>query len=81
VDYYSGKFTFQVGAFSNRDNAERLRAKLDRTFTNAHVVPYDRGDATFYRVRVGRCDDLATADRFERQLAESGYPDAFIVAE
>jgi len=81
VDYYSGKFTFQVGAFSNRDNAERLRAKLDRTFTNAHVVPYDRGDAVFYRVRVGSCNDLETADRYERHLAESGYPDAFIVAE
>ena len=81
VDYYSGKFTFQVGAFSNRDNAERLRAKLDPTFVNAHVVPYDRGDAVFYRVRVGSCSDLETADRYERRLAESGYPDAFIVAE
>ena len=81
VDYYSGKFTFQVGAFSNRDNAERLKDKLNQTFTNAHVVPYDRGDAIFYRVRVGSCNDLVTADRYERQLAENGYPDAFIVAE
>ena len=81
MDYYSGVFTFQVGAFSNRDNAERLRAKLDKTFANAHVTPYDRGDAIFYRVRVGHCDDLDTAEKFERQLADSGYPDAFIVAE
>lgn len=81
MDYYSGVFTFQVGAFSSRDNAERLRTKLDQTFTNAHVIPYDRGDAVFYRVRVGRCNDLETADKFERQLADSGYPDAFIVAE
>ena len=81
VDFYSGTFTFQVGAFSNRDNAERLRDRLNQTFTNAHVVPYDRGDAIFYRVRVGSCNDLAAADRYERQLAENGYPDAFIVAE
>jgi rare lipoprotein A len=81
VDYYSGKFTFQVGAFSNRDNAERLRVKLDKTFANAHVTPYDRGDAVFYRVRVGICEDLDTAETFERKLAENGYPDAFIVAE
>jgi len=81
VDYYSGRFTFQVGAFSNRDNAERLRAKLERSFTNAHVVPYDRGDMIFYRVRVGRCNDLEAADQFEENLARSGYPDAFIVAE
>ena len=81
VDYYSGAFTFQVGAFSNRDNAERLRAKLDKTFTNAHVTPYDRGDLIFYRVRVGRVTDLAAAESYERHLAASGYPDAFIVAE
>ncbi|MBC2709607.1 MAG: septal ring lytic transglycosylase RlpA family protein [Desulfosarcina sp.] len=81
MDYYSGAFTFQVGAFSSRDNAERLRAKLNRTFTNAHVTPYDRGDAVFYRVRVGRCNDLEAAVKYERHLANNGYPDAFIVAE
>jgi rare lipoprotein A len=81
MDYYSGTFTFQVGAFSSRDNAERLRAKLDQAFTNAHVTPYDRGDAIFYRVRVGRCNDLESAEKYEQRLASSGYPDAFIVAE
>ncbi len=81
MDYFNGVFTFQVGAFSSRDNADRLRAKLDRTFTNAHVTPYDRGDAVFYRVRVGRCNDLETAEKYEQRLADSGYPDAFIVAE
>lgn len=81
MDYYHGVFTFQVGAFSNRDNAERLRAKLDQRFANAHVAPYDRGDTTFYRVRVGHCNDLETAETFERKLIENGYPQAFIVAE
>ena len=81
MDYYNGAFTFQVGAFSSRANAERLRSKLDKAFTNAHVTRYDRGDAVFYRVRVGRCDDLETAAKYERHLASSGYPDAFIVAE
>jgi rare lipoprotein A len=81
MDYYKGTFTFQVGAFSNRDNAERLRAKLDRRFVNAHVIPYDRGDAVFYRVRVGRCSDLETAEAYERHLADNGFPEAFIVAE
>jgi hypothetical protein len=35
----------------------------------------------FYRVRVGRCNDLETAEEYERRLAASGYPDVFIVAE
>ena len=81
MDYNSGAFTFQVGAFSSRDNAERLRSQLARTFTNAHVISYDRGDAVFYRVRVGRCNDLESAERYGRYLAENGFPDAFIVAE
>ena len=81
VDYYHGTFTFQVGAFSSQENAERLRAKLDQSFGNAHVIPYDRGDAVFYRVRVGRCDDLDAAETYERHLAANGYPDVFIVAE
>ncbi len=81
VDYYSGAFTFQVGAFASRDNAERLRAKLSPRFDNAHVVPYDRGDAVFYRVRVGRCNDLESAGAYEQFLADNGFPEAFIVAE
>lgn len=81
VDYYSGAFTFQVGAFSSRDNAERLQTKLRQRFANAHVVSYDRGDTVFYRVRVGRCNDLASAEAYERHLADNGFPDAFIVAE
>lgn len=81
TDYYSGAFTFQVGAFTSRDNAERLRAKLAATFAHAHITPYDRGDAIFYRVRVGRETDLASAETYERHLAANGYPDVFIVAE
>lgn len=81
VDYYSGTFTFQVGAFSDRNNAERLRTRLEHNFTNAHVTEFNRGDAVFYRVRVGRCNDLQSAEQYEQYLADSGYPDAFIVAE
>jgi rare lipoprotein A len=81
MDYYHGSFTFQVGAFSDRNNAERLRAKLDRHYTNAHIAPYNRGDRVFYRVRVGRCSDLGSAEKLENDLIGNGYPQAFIVAE
>ncbi len=81
VDYYKGAFTFQVGAFSSRVNAEKLRAQLEGTFTNAHIKPYDRGDTILYRVRVGRCSDLESAEAYGKTLADNGYPGAFIVAE
>lgn len=81
IDYYSGNFTFQVGAFIERANAERLVAKLDQRYRNAHMVPYFDGRQTFYRVRVGRSDNLEEAERYERQLVSEGFEQAFIVAE
>ena len=80
-DYYSGNFTFQVGAFANRENAERLKRKLDQQYKNAHITLYDRGDKIFYRVRVGAFNTLEDAVRNEAILIQDGYPDAFMVAE
>jgi rare lipoprotein A len=80
-DYYSGNFTFQVGAFANRENAERLKRKLDEQYKNAHITLYDRGDKIFYRVRVGAFDTLEDAVLNEAILIQDGYPDAFMVAE
>ncbi|RJQ66392.1 MAG: septal ring lytic transglycosylase RlpA family protein [Desulfobacteraceae bacterium] len=81
VDYYSGNFTFQVGAFAEIANAERLVQKLNQQFENAHMVTYSDGTRTFYRVRVGRSTNLDQAVQYERTLSENGYPGVFIVAE
>lgn len=81
IDYYSGNFTFQVGAFIEQDNARRLVQKLEREYNNAHMVPYFDGNRTFYRVRVGRSDSLDEAIRLEQTLVQNGFPDTFIVAE
>jgi rare lipoprotein A len=80
-DYYSGNFTFQVGAFLNPENAERLKRKLGRTYKNAHIAEYDNGVNIFYRVRVGKVSTLQQAEEYEAYLIQNGYPDAFVVAE
>ena len=80
VDLTTGNFTFQVGAFQNRNNADRLAAKLRQTYTHVHVASFDRGDGMFHRVRVGRATTLDEADAFEQSLMREGY-DVFIVAE
>lgn len=80
-DYYTGNFTFQVGAFQDRQNAERLKEKLDPKYKNVHVKTFDNGSEIFYRVRVGKCSTLEKADEYERILADDGFKDAFIVAE
>ena len=81
LDYYSGNFTFQVGAFRDRHNAQRLHRELAQTYTNAHVVTFDSPRGMFYRVRVGRCTSLEEAIAYEQLLMEKGFKDAFAVAE
>lgn len=81
VDVYTGNFTFQVGAFTNRNNAERLRVDLNPRFGNAHIIKFDRGDQIFYRVRIGKCSSLEEAIAYEADLIRNGFPDAFAVAE
>ncbi len=80
-DYYTGNFTFQVGAFTNRENAVKLQQKLDQKYKNAHIVTYNNGYETFYRVRVGKCSSLEKAIEYENILIKNGFEGAFIVAE
>ena len=80
-DYYSGNFTYQVGAFVNRENAERQKRELEKKYNNAHITVFDRGDQIFYRVRAGKFTTLEDAVRHELILIEDGYPDAILIAE
>jgi rare lipoprotein A len=81
VDLYSGNFTFQIGAFSNRENAERLRSELNPRFGNAHIVEFEQAGRVWYRLRVGKCSSLGEAIAYEAHLKENGFRDAFAVAE
>lgn len=81
IDYYRGNFTIQVGAFSKRQNAEKLRQKLDQKFKNAHITIGRIGDEKIYLVRVGKSRTLKQAVEYENILIQNGHPDAFVVAE
>ncbi len=80
IDYTRGNFTFQVGAFLDRENAEKLRQKLDKKYKNAHIVEHSEDGQVFYRVRVGKFATLEDVKNGERTLLEDGY-DPIIVAE
>lgn len=80
VDYHKGNFTFQVGAFLERQNAEKLKTKLDQKYKNAHIATFDNGSETFYRVRVGKFSTLAQAEKQEKILIDDGY-DPITIAE
>lgn len=81
VDFNKGNFTFQVGSFRSRDNAQRFRDALSRSYPNAHITVYDSGDGVFYRVRVGHSTSLSQAHEYERELIGAGLRGAFTVAE
>jgi rare lipoprotein A len=68
-----GIYSVQVGAFRDRQNAERLKAKIEARYRPVVIQSFDRGDGLYHRVRVGsessveRAEDLAgrlRADQF-----------------
>ena len=81
ASYDQGSFTVQIGSFRVRENADRLRDLMADSYQNAHIVTYDTGVETFYRVRVTHSSTLEEAIDDQRQLEGKGYSDSFVVAE
>jgi rare lipoprotein A len=68
IDPGSGFFTVQVGAFRERSNAERLRERLNASYSPIFVQQYDSPDGLFYRVRVGKVPGEGAAQQFGEKL-------------
>jgi rare lipoprotein A len=68
----NGQVYLQVGAFSNKASAERLKQSLSTSLkTPVHIAsPSDK--SRFYRVRVGPIKDMATANRITHKLKGMG---------
>ncbi len=81
IDFFSGTFSVQVGAFQDRNNAERLRNNLSSIYKDTYISPFYNGNDTFYRVRVGRFSSVDQVMNTERILVENGYSGAFSVAD
>ena len=80
-DFNKGKFTIQVGAFEDEDNAGRLAERLRVIFDHVTVttyVPYE--GKTVYRVRVSLSKDLIEANNIVKKLENFGFSEAFIVS-
>jgi rare lipoprotein A len=70
IDPTSGFFTVQVGAFRDRENAERLRERLNASYSPIFIQQYDSPDGIFYRVRVGKISGEDAAQQFGDQLRD-----------
>lgn len=70
----------QLGAFSNRANADRMRERL-AVVRGIAVSTIDRNGQRLYRVRVGPFDDVARADAALSDVVRQGGSDARIVVD
>ena len=72
----------QVGAYSRRANAERLRARLEASgFDDVAVHEESIGGRQLARVRLGPITDAAIYDRLLERLAGLGIPDVFVARD
>jgi rare lipoprotein A len=74
-----GDFTVQVGAFSNRSNAEHLRERLIASYQPIFIQDLDASDGHYYRVLVGRVPNSDTAQQLATQLRSAEGLRTFVV--
>ena len=73
LEKYGDYFTIQVGAFSSYDNAQELVAELKAHY-EAYMEKDVKSTVTIYRVRVGRFNQRAQAQKVCERLSSEGYP-------
>ena len=79
VDPTTGFFTVQVGAFRDRGNAERLRERLNLSYSPIFIQQYDAPEGVFYRVRVGKISGEEAAHQFSERLRDRESFSPFVV--
>jgi len=68
ADPTAGFFTVQVGAFRASANAERLRDRLNTSYSPIFIQQYDSPEGLYYRVLVGKVSGEDAARQFGEQL-------------
>ena len=70
----------QVGAFTQYDNANKMRARLS-LIGSAKIYQVRTMERPFFRVRRGPLTDVTKADSILETVIDSGIKDARIVVE
>jgi rare lipoprotein A len=76
---FVGFFGVQVGAFQVEDHAERLRARLEATYSPVNIARYDSPNGPFFRVRVGRLPSETAAHQLAGELHANQQLTTFVV--
>ena len=70
----------QAGAFSEFNNANRVRSTLSG-LGPTNVTQVNTGQKMVFRVRLGPVKSVAEADKLLAQVAASGYPEARVIVD
>jgi len=76
----SARIFIQAGAFSMRDNAQRLQARI-APLGSVQVMTASVRGIEMYRVRLGPVASVEEADQLLARVVDSGYPEARIVVD
>ena len=72
----------QVGAFRNRNNAQRLSSKLQNAnIGDIHIMEASNASGPIYRVRIGPLGSVDEADRLSSTLISKGYSSTQVVID
>jgi len=71
----------QVGAFSNRDNAEKLRARLTPQFASINIATGYHNGNQLYRVRIGPFPNRQQADELVERIIRTGLANPQVVSD
>lgn len=72
----------QAGAFSNSDNAERMRQRLVQGLANnVRVVPVAAANGPVHRVQVGPLSSVEIADQVSAQMHQLGITEPLVVID
>jgi rare lipoprotein A len=74
-----GFFAVQIGAFKVQENAERLKAQMEQSYSPVSIATYDSPNGTFYRVRIGRLPSEDAAQKLADQLHNAEQLTTFVV--
>lgn len=75
-----GSYSVQLGAFTIRENAQRLADQMQRQEGHSSIHQGYVGGQLFYRVRAGKYPTLASADAAKLRFESQGYSGSFVIA-
>jgi rare lipoprotein A len=67
-------YTLQLGSFAQLENAQNLRDRLSKSYSDVSIIPLQAKDVTYYRVQLGNFSNRAAAEERARQVAQAGFP-------